>query len=107
MPSKRPAQQKRAGLPRKSDVSRQFTNDWEKLSLTGRYDLRHLKEVLLLLLIANDNPLSAEYRDHALKGRWEGFRECHVGGDFLLIYDLRRAGCIVFVRVGTHAELFE
>ncbi|ATM97871.1 type II toxin-antitoxin system mRNA interferase toxin, RelE/StbE family [Yersinia frederiksenii] len=38
------------------------------------------------------------------------FRECHVGGDFLLIYKLSNHGKInqiVFVRTGTHAELFE
>ena len=37
-------------------------------------------------------------------------RECHVGGDFLLIYRLEQQGkqeMIVFVRAGTHAELFE
>ena len=34
----------------------------------------------------------------------------HIGGDFLLIYELDDAagkgGSIVFVRTGTHAELF-
>jgi mRNA interferase YafQ len=59
MRSRRPAQQKRASLPRKSDLSRQFAKDWEKLSHSGRYDLSHLKEVMLLL-IANDSPLPSE-----------------------------------------------
>jgi mRNA interferase YafQ len=35
---------------------------------------------------------------------------CHIGGDFLLIYDLDdaigKSGTIVFVRTGTHADLF-
>ncbi len=38
----------------------------------------------MLLLIANDGPLGAEWLDHPLKGEWEGHRECHIGGDFLL-----------------------
>jgi mRNA interferase YafQ len=45
-----------------------------------------------------------------LTGNWKGFRECHIGGDFLLIYRLTDSGkheLIVFVRAGTHAELFE
>ncbi len=30
----------------------------------------------MLLLIANDGPLGAEWLDHPLKGNWEGHREC-------------------------------
>ena len=46
-----------------------------------------LKEAMLLL-IANDAPLGPEWLDHALKGEWADHRECHIGGDFLLIYQL-------------------
>jgi len=67
--------------------------------------MRHLKAVMLLL-IANEAPLPPEYADHELKGDWQGFRECHVGGDFLLVYQLRQDGSVVFTRAGTHAELF-
>jgi len=68
-----------------------------------------LKEVMLLL-IANDAPLGPEWLDHPLGGDWEGHRECHVGGDCLLAYKLDNSGkfeLIVFVRAGTHAELFK
>jgi len=102
---KKPALEKRARLPRSSDRSRQFAKDWERLSHSGRYDMRHLKAVMLLL-IANEAPLPPEYADHELKGDWQGFRECHVGGDFLLVYQLRQDGSVVFTRAGTHAELF-
>ena len=106
MTSKKSAQQKRARLPRNSDRTRQFVKDWERLSHSGRFDLQHLKQVMLLL-IANDHLLPAEYLDHELTGNWAGFRECHIGGDFLLIYDLRTADTIIFTRAGTHADLFE
>ena len=42
----------------------------------------------MLLLVANDGPLGPEWLDHALSGEWQGYRECHIGGDFLLIYQL-------------------
>ena len=64
-----------------------------------------LKEAMLLL-IANDGPLGPEWRDHALTGDWADHRECHIGGDFLLIYQVD-GNQIIFVRAGTHAELFE
>ena len=106
MPStKRPADKKRAPLPRSSDYTRQFERDWERLSRSGRYDMPRLKEAMLQL-IANDAPLGAEWSDHALKGDWADHRECHIGGDFLLIYQIE-GNRVNFVRAGTHSELFE
>jgi len=67
--------------------------------------MRRLKEAMLML-IANEAPLGAEWLDHPLKGEWLDHRECHIGGDFLLIYRVE-ANAIVFVRTGTHADLFD
>jgi mRNA interferase YafQ len=52
----------------------------------------------MLLLIAGDAPLGAEWLDHPLRGDWADHRECHIGGDFLLIYRLE-GQAILFVRV--------
>lgn len=54
-----------------------------------------------------DGPSDKEY--HSLEGDWAGHRECHIGGDFLLAYktdDSGKTGQVIFVRTGTHAELF-
>lgn len=104
MTSKRTAASKRAALPRASDYARMFLKDWERLSRSGRYDMGRLKQAMLLL-IANDAPLGAEWLDHPLKGDWADHRECHIGGDFLLIYQADDQ-MITFVRAGTHADLF-
>ena len=95
--------------PRASDYTKKFIKDWARLSESGRYDLKRLKEVMLML-IANETPLGPEWFDHQLKGEWVDHRECHIGGDFLIIYQLDSSGSnemISFVRAGTHAELFE
>ena len=66
--------------------------------------MRNLKDAMLLV-IANEGSLPAEWRDHALTGDWADHRECHIGGDFLLIYRLDDAGSeppIIFVRAGIH-----
>lgn len=104
MTSKKSASSKRAPLPRESNYTKSFLKDWERLSHSGRYDLHRLKEAMLLL-IANNAPLNPEWLDHALKGDWADHRECHIGGDFLLIYQLE-TNLINFVRTGTHADLF-
>jgi mRNA interferase YafQ len=109
MTSKKTAGSKRTALPRASDHTNRFAKDWDRLAASGRYEMNRLKEVMLLL-IANDHPLGPEWLDHALKGKWADHRECHIGGDFLLIYQLQGTGnheILSFVRAGTHAELFE
>jgi mRNA interferase YafQ len=101
---------KRAAFPREVEYAKAFRKDWERLDRSGRYDMRLLKSAILLL-IANDEPLGPEWKDHPLKGDWTGYRECHIGGDFLLIYRLVEerggSGGIVFTRAGTHTELFK
>jgi len=108
MHSKKTAASKRAALPRAVDYAQLFIKDWERLSRSGKYDMNRLKQVMLLL-IANDDALPPEWREHPLHGKWRGYRECHVGGDFLLVYRLEADGkneTVVFVRCGTHAQLF-
>jgi mRNA interferase YafQ len=75
------------------------------LRRSGRHNMKQLK-ILIGLLVAHDAPLDAEWLDHPLKARWADHRECHVGGDFLLIYRLD-GNEITFIRAGSHAQLFE
>ena len=99
---------KRAPFPRAVDYTKHFAKDWQRLARSGRYDMKRLKKAMLLL-IASDEPLGPEWLDHPLKGNWQGHRECHIGGDFLLVYrldDKGPGGLIVSLRAGSHAELF-
>ncbi|MBI5780357.1 MAG: type II toxin-antitoxin system YafQ family toxin [Rhodocyclales bacterium] len=105
MTSKKTPASKRTRPPRAADYTPAFHKDWERMSRSGRYDLRRLKEVMLLL-IANNAPLGAEWKDHAFAGEWADHCEYHVGGDFLLIYQCNEES-VIFVRTGTHADLFE
>jgi len=100
---------KRVNLPRAFQYDKLFIKDWDRLSHSGRYDMRRLHEAMILLVV-NDAPLGAEWKDHALKGEWRDYRECHIGGDFLLIYRInseKKIETLYFTRAGTHAELFE
>jgi mRNA interferase YafQ len=109
MSSKKLPSAKWAVLPRAADYTKSFSKDWSRLSHSGRFNLKLLKEVMLLL-IANDGPLGPEWLDHPLTASWADHRECHIGGDFLLIYRVDVRGTheqVIFVRAGTHAGLFE
>ena len=80
-----------------------FRRDYKRLSRSGQADLTLLEKVVAHL--ANDQPLEARHRDHALTGDWAGYRECHVKPDWLLVYKLT-PGQLFLARSGSHADLF-
>ena len=99
----------RAGVPRRSGHTKQFARDWKRLERSGRFPMEELLHVMQLL-IENRGPLPPEYLDHPLKGEWHDFRDCHIRGDWILIYridETRQGAEVIFVRTGTHADLFK
>ncbi|END1556860.1 type II toxin-antitoxin system YafQ family toxin [Escherichia coli] len=97
---------KRALLPYRTDRTKNFEKAWKRYNKNGRYDMQ--AAAIAMNLVTNRNPIPAEYRDHELTGEWAGFRELHIGGDFLLIYCIDDKNEIVyFTDLGTHAELFD
>ncbi|MCI8884516.1 MAG: type II toxin-antitoxin system YafQ family toxin [Dorea sp.] len=82
----------------------QFRKDYKRVKKRG-YDISLLEEVIDLLL--NNQPLDERYRDHSLIGNYEGFRECHILSDWLLIYAVDKEQLILTAsRTGTHSDLF-
>ncbi len=51
-------------------------------------------------------PIPSKYRPHRLHGDFEGHMECHIEGDFLLIWIDETANIIKLIRIGSHSELF-
>lgn len=81
-----------------------FKKDYKRIKKRG-YDMRLLEKVIVD--IASGTKLDEKYRDHALSGKWSGYRECHITPDWLLIYKIVEEELVLFLtRTGTHAELF-
>ena len=59
-----------------------------------------------LTLLQNEQPFPAEYLPHPLHGNYKGCIECHIQGDFLLIWFDPKSDIIELVRLGSHSELF-
>lgn len=52
-------------------------------------------------------PLEEKHKDHALTGKYKGYRECHIQPDWLLIYLIEDVILtLTLVDTGTHADLF-
>lgn len=72
------------------------------MSAGVRNDLRDIFDAL-----ARRAPLPAWCRDHQLQGNLHKFRECHIRGDLLLVYEVKEEKeLIVLDDIGTHSELF-
>lgn len=69
------------------------------------YDIDKLEAVVDLL--ADGVTLPLKNRDHSLSGDYEGYRECHITADWLLIYRYEEDRLVLFLfRNGSHSDLF-
>ena len=82
----------------------QFKQDRKRVKKRGA-DVAHLDRVIGRVL--SGDALEPRYRVHPLRGSYAGHWECHVEPDLLLIWYRSGADEIVFVRTGTHADLFD
>lgn len=69
------------------------------------------KDIDLLFKVIDDlsegKALDPKYKDHKLKGDYDGKRECHIEPDFVLIYEINQKAIVLYlIRVGSHSELF-
>jgi len=70
------------------------------------YDMELFKEVIEMLL--DGTPLPPRYRDHPLRGDKRGYRDCHILGDWVLIYKIEKNKLILILsETGTHSDILE
>jgi mRNA interferase YafQ len=88
--------------PRAVVTSKAVERDMKRLAKRGK-DMDRLRAVVDALRLRK--PLEPRHRDHTLSGDREGFRDCHVGPDWVLIYRLDD-DAVYLARTGTHSDLF-
>ncbi len=82
-----------------------FRKDVKLLDKRG-YDLSLLNRVVEKL--ANGEKLPEYYRDHPLKGNRFGYRDCHIQGDWVLVYKIDKGVLtLVLSATSTHSDILE
>ena len=81
----------------------QFKKDLKRIQNNPK-KIEHLKAVLTSLQETGLVP--ENYNPHKLTGNYNGFMECHVENDLLLIWLDEEKNIIKLVRLGSHSELF-
>jgi mRNA interferase YafQ len=79
-----------------------FKQDYD-LMMKRHRDMTKLKDIMALL--AHEQPLPEHCRPHGLSGKLRGYMDCHIQGDWLLLYRYG-PGTVTFYRTGTHSDLF-
>ncbi len=88
---------------RKVHYSTKYKKDVKRYE--NRYDLlQELYEIVKYL--EQDIPIPSSFYPHKLKGIYKGCWECHIRGNFLLIWVDESSGDVKLLRLGTHQELF-
>lgn len=59
----------------------------------------------LVSMLCDDIPLSLKHRNHRLSGTLDGYWECHIEPDWLLLYRITQSQ-LILARTGTHSDLF-
>ncbi|MEI6345715.1 MAG: type II toxin-antitoxin system YafQ family toxin [bacterium] len=86
--------------------TKQFKKQFKRVARSGDFDMRLFHAVLNVL--ARGESLDEKYRDHQLSGDMKEARECHLKGDLLLVYKIRKEILVLsLVGIGSHSELFD
>lgn len=85
------------------EYATQFKKDFKKVAKLPIPDVIEVGHVIKQLQLGETLP--EKYVDHALSGNWQGYRDCHVKPDLVLIYKTD-SNSLKLARIGTHSELF-
>lgn len=88
---------------KKLKPSTQYKKDVKRI-LNNPRKLKALQEIVDKL--KNETPIPAKNKPHMLTGNYAGYMECHIEGDFLLIWFDPDMDEIDLIRLGSHSELF-
>lgn len=84
-------------------ASSQYKKDYKRFR-NNPAKVKKLNEILQKL--AKEEPIPESNYPHMLSGNYKGYMECHIEGDFLLIWFDPNSNEIYLVRLGSHSELF-
>ena len=85
------------------EIFSSYKNDL-KLVLKQGWDEKAISKVVFQL--QNDEKLADGLKDHQLTGSLKEFRECHVFGDLVIIYQ-RDDEILKLFKIGRHQEIFK
>lgn len=81
------------------------TKQFRKHSKRVVYRGKSKQKLYKVVFAVYSKNIHEKHKDHALKGDWIGHRECHIQGDWLLVYRWE-GDTLILVDTGSHADVF-
>jgi len=53
-----------------------------------------------------DNPRAKQFSDHALTGKYKGYRSINIAGDLRAVYLRKGDTVVIFTFIGSHSQLY-
>ncbi len=82
------------------DFTKGFTKQFKLLEAAQK---RRFSERLILF---KQNPYARELRNHALRGKYTGYRSIDIQGDLRALYYVANDRVVIFAIIGTHSQLY-
>jgi len=82
------------------ETTKAFDKQYAKLNLKVKFSFK--RRVTLF----KANPFDISLRNHALKGKYLGFRSIDITGDVRALYTTQGDTIIIFGFIGTHSQLY-
>lgn len=82
------------------ETTKAFDKQYAKLNIKIKSTFKKRVQVF------KDNPFDRSLRNHALKGKYLGYRSIDVTGDIRALYTTQGDTIIIFGFIGTHSQLY-
>lgn len=86
---------------------KKFTKSLKRLVRGGLKESVQKDIQVAINTLAAGKKLDAGYKDHQLHGELSAYRECHIQGDLLLVYQIvDKELVLILIDIGSHNDLF-
>ncbi len=82
------------------EFTKSFTKQFKKLRTNQQERFYERLELF------KKNPQDRVLRDHALKGKYKGYRSIDIDGDMRALYYVKSDVVVVFAIIGSHSHLY-
>lgn len=83
------------------ETTKSFDKQYAKLNIKIKTAFKARVEIF------KGNPFDAKLRNHALKGKYLGYRSIDITGDIRALYKIQGDIVIIFGFIGTHSQLYK
>lgn len=81
-------------------TTKEFDKQYAKQNIKIKLAFKRRADLFL------QNPFSQTLRNHALKGKYQGYRSIDVTGDVRALYYTEGDSVVIFALIGTHSQLY-